>query len=44
MSKTGHSLIKEMITSENADIAGEMSDIYFININIMVMMMQSMHH
>ena len=25
MSKTGHSLIKEMIISENADIAGEMS-------------------
>jgi phosphomannomutase len=25
MSKTGHSLIKEMITKENADIAGEMS-------------------
>ena len=25
MSKTGHSLIKEMITRENADIAGEMS-------------------
>ena len=25
MSKTGHSLIKEMINSENADIAGEMS-------------------
>ena len=25
MSKTGHSLIKEMISSKNADIAGEMS-------------------
>ena len=25
MSKTGHSLIKEMIVSQNADIAGEMS-------------------
>ena len=25
MSKTGHSLIKKMIISENADIAGEMS-------------------
>ena len=31
MSKTGHSLIKEMISKENADIAGEMSGHIFYN-------------
>jgi len=31
MSKTGHSLIKEMIFSKNADIAGEMSGHIFYN-------------
>ena len=31
MSKTGHSLIKEMIYSKNADIAGEMSGHIFYN-------------
>ena len=31
MSKTGHSLIKEMIIKENADIAGEMSGHIFYN-------------
>ena len=31
MSKTGHSLIKEMIINENADIAGEMSGHIFYN-------------
>ena len=31
MSKTGHSLIKEMISSKNADIAGEMSGHIFYN-------------
>ena len=31
MSKTGHSLIKEMIAKENADIAGEMSGHIFFN-------------
>ncbi len=31
MSKTGHSLIKEMIKKENADIAGEMSGHIFYN-------------
>ena len=33
MSKTGHSLIKEMIYSKNADIAGEMSGHIFYNYN-----------
>ena len=31
MSKTGHSLIKQMIVAENADIAGEMSGHIFYN-------------
>ena len=31
MSKTGHSLIKQMIVTENADIAGEMSGHIFYN-------------